>query len=102
MQDGDRLSSQTIGNVLDRPGSQRHPGAALLPSQWTLRGLLGGAPRGPGGLTSTSMSPALACVNASSTADQPLFSLVRVHPCPPLGSRAIARFDRALSVTEIC
>jgi chemotaxis response regulator CheB len=26
----------TIGNVLDRPGSQRHPGAALLPSQWTL------------------------------------------------------------------
>src|SRR3984885_2743596 len=58
MQDGDRLSSQTIGNVLDRPGSQRHPGAALLPSQWTLRGLLGGAPRGPGGLTSTSMSPA--------------------------------------------
>src|ERR1700691_1796252 len=59
MQDSGRLSSQTIGNVLDRPGSQRHPGAALLPSQWTLRGLLGGASRGPGGLTSTSMSPAL-------------------------------------------
>src|SRR5580693_6274127 len=58
MQDSGRLSSQTIGNVLDRPGSQRHPGAALLPSQRTLRGLLGGAPRGPGRMTSTSMSPA--------------------------------------------
>ncbi len=34
MQDRDRLSSQTIGNVLDRPGSQRDPGAALLSSQW--------------------------------------------------------------------
>src|SRR5580704_9721757 len=59
MQVGNRLSSQTIGNVLDRPRSQRHPGAAVLSSQWTLRGLLGGAPRGPGGLTSTSMSPTL-------------------------------------------
>lgn len=24
------------GMFLDRPGSQRHPGATLLPSQWTL------------------------------------------------------------------
>jgi len=34
MQDRDRLSSQTIGNVLDRPGSQRNLGAALLSFQW--------------------------------------------------------------------
>src|SRR6266853_4695340 len=34
MQDGHRLSPQTIGNVLDRPGSQRDLGTALLSSQW--------------------------------------------------------------------
>src|SRR5260370_14757603 len=33
MQDGDRRSSQTIGNVLDRAGSQRDSRAAMLSSQ---------------------------------------------------------------------
>src|SRR5437016_13157012 len=36
MQDGNRLSSQTIGNVLDRPGSQRHPGTPLFSFQRSL------------------------------------------------------------------
>jgi hypothetical protein len=36
MQNSDRLSSQTIGHVLDRPGSQRHPGTTLLSSQRSL------------------------------------------------------------------
>ena len=37
---------QTRGNVLDRPGSQRHPRPPLHLSQWPLRGLLGGPPPG--------------------------------------------------------
>jgi len=36
MQNGDRFSPQTVRNVLDRPGGQRHPGSALLLSQWPL------------------------------------------------------------------
>ena len=36
MQNRGRLSPQTVRNVLDRPGSQRHPGSPLLPSQWSL------------------------------------------------------------------
>ena len=36
MQDGDRLSSQTIWDVLDRPGSQRNPRTPLFPSQRSL------------------------------------------------------------------
>ena len=36
LQDGGRLSPQTIGNVLDRPGSQRDSRSALLSSKWPL------------------------------------------------------------------
>jgi hypothetical protein len=50
---GDWRTTQAIRHVLDRPRGQCNPGAPLLPSQRTVRGLLGGS---PGGLISTYMS----------------------------------------------
>ena len=41
----DRLSAETIRDVLDSPTRQRHPRPPLLPSQRPLRGVLGGSPR---------------------------------------------------------
>ena len=41
LQNNRRLPLQAVRHVLDRPRSERDPRSALLPIQWTLRGLLG-------------------------------------------------------------
>src|SRR2546423_1073238 len=56
MQNRDRFPLQTFGNVLDSPGSQRDPRAALLPAQRPLWGLLGGPPGSYRRITPISMS----------------------------------------------
>ena len=43
LQDRHRPAPQAIWNVLDGSWRQCHPGAAMLPPQWSIRVLLGGA-----------------------------------------------------------